>query len=115
MACAVGLDMKNAPEFKSNAGFLWIRDVNDGEFTFGADASYEEESFALVANNPGSIVEPGVRVNSRIGFTPKNGNWNVSLWVKNLTDKTYYQATVGANQVYAAAPRTLGIDFGINF
>lgn len=115
VACAVGLDMKNAPEFKSNAGFLWIRDLNDGEFTFGADASYEEESFALVANNPGSIVEPGVRVNSRIGFTPKNGNWNVSLWVKNLTDKTYYQATVGANQVYAAAPRTLGIDFGINF
>ena len=26
VACAVGLDMKNAPEFKSNAGFLWIRD-----------------------------------------------------------------------------------------
>lgn len=67
--CALNLSLKNAPEFKALLGFNHDVSAGDGEIFLGADASWEDDSFGLVANPPGSLIEPGFRVDARIRLT----------------------------------------------
>jgi len=113
--CGLGLDLKNAPEFKATIGFTYNKPVAAGNLTLGGDLAYEDSSFGLVANTPGALIEPGVRINARIGYQPDHGTWRIAVWGKNLTDREYFRATTGANQVYPAAPLTWGVDLGVSF
>ncbi len=115
VACALGLELKNAPEYKATVGFTYTIPVGSGEVFFGGDVAYEDDSFALVANPPGSLVEPGTRVDARIGYRPDDSGLKVTLWGKNLTDREYFRASTSTNQVYAAPPLTFGIDVGFTF
>lgn len=57
--------------------------------------------------------------NPRIGW--RNGNWNLSIWGKNLTDDEYASMIYNAqkwsgNQAHLLAPpRTYGVDVRYNF
>ncbi|WFL76364.1 TonB-dependent receptor [Altererythrobacter arenosus] len=113
--CALGLELKNAPEWKGLLGFNYSFPVGAGEVFFGADGAYESDSFALVANPPGSLVEPGFRVDARAGWRSEDNRWKVTLWGKNLTDREYFRASTALNQVYAAPPLTFGVDVGFRF
>lgn len=113
--CALGLQLKNAPEWKATVGFNYTAELTGGEVFFGADAAYEDDSFALVSNTPGSLVEPGFRVDARIGYRADDDRYSITLWGKNLTDREYFRATTGLNQVYAAPPLTFGVDVGFKF
>jgi len=116
--CALGLELKNAPEFKALIGFIYEIPLGDGDLFFGGDAAYETDTFGLVANVPGTQQEPGLRLDARIGYT--SGRWKVTVWGKNLTDREYFRAnTFNAptfqNQVFAAPPLTFGVDVGFSF
>ena len=113
--CALGLELKNAPEWKGLLGFTYAIPIGAGEVFFGGDAAYEADSFALVANPPGSLVEPGLRLDARAGWRADDDSWKVTLWGKNLTDREYFRATTALNQVYASPPLTFGIDVGFRF
>ncbi|WP_067682663.1 TonB-dependent receptor [Tsuneonella dongtanensis] len=113
--CALGLSLKNAPEWKALVGFSYNVDMGGGEIFFGADAAYEADSFALVSNTPGSLVEPGVRIDARAGWKAADDRWSVTVWGKNLTDREYFRATTSVNQVYPAPPLTFGVDVGFKF
>ncbi len=113
--CGLGLQLKNAPEWKGLIGFDYTAAVGDGEMFLGGDAAYESDSFGLVANNPGALIEPGTRLNARIGYRSPGDRYSVTIWGKNLTDRNYWRATTSVNQVYAAPPLTFGIDVGFKF
>ena len=113
--CAEGKQMKNAPEFQANLGFLWTANVGSGEISFGGDVAIEDESYALVANNPGALIDPDPIVNARISYAPNGGNWNIALWGKNLTDEEYWKATTSPNVAYPIAPLTWGVDIRADF
>ncbi len=113
--CALGLELKNAPEFKIGAGFLATLPVWRGDLSLGADVAYEDESFALIANNPGSIVDPGATFNARIAYAPSDGPWRIAFWGRNLGDREYFRATTSVNQVYAMPPLTWGVDLAVSF
>lgn len=113
--CALGLTLKNAPEFKALIGFVYSTPLAGGNVSFGGDLAYEDDSFALVANNPGSLSEPGVRINARVAYAPDNESWRIAFWGKNLTDRQYFQASTGINNVYASPPLTWGVDLGVSF
>jgi iron complex outermembrane receptor protein len=57
--------------------------------------------------------------NPRIGW--RNGNWNLSIWGKNLTDDEYAsmiynaQKCSGKQAHLLAPPRTYGVDVRYNF
>lgn len=57
--------------------------------------------------------------NPRIGW--RNGNWNLSIWGKNLTDDEYAsmiynaQKWSGKQAHLLAPPRTYGVDVRYNF
>ena len=61
------------------------------------------------------LIEPGFRLDARVGYRTENGRWRITLWGKNLTDREYFRATTSVNQVYASPPLTVGVDVGFNF
>ncbi len=111
--CALGLELKNAPELKGTIGFNYETQIGAGALFFGGDVAYEDDSFGLVANAPGAVLEPGTRIDARIGY--KRDSWRITLWGKNLTDREYARASTGANQLFAAPPLTWGVDIGFSF
>lgn len=115
IACALGLSLKNAPEWKALIGFSYDMPVGADEIFFGADLAWEADSFSLVSNTPGSLVEPGFRIDARVGWRSADNKWRVTLWGKNLTDRDYARATTNVNQVYPAPPLTFGVDVGFRF
>ncbi len=113
--CGLSLSLKNAPEWKGLLGFNYNVFTEAGDVFFGADFAYEDDSFGLVSNTPGSLIEPGLRIDARIGFETENERWRFTLWGKNLTDREYFRASTGANNVFAAPPLTFGVDVGFRF
>ncbi|GAB4473008.1 MAG: TonB-dependent receptor [Erythrobacter tepidarius] len=116
--CALGLELKNAPEFKGLIGFLYEADIGPGQIFLGSDIAYEDDTFGLVANVPGTKQSPGTRIDARIGY--RTDRWRVTLWGKNLTDREYFRANTfnvptRQNQVFAAPPLTFGVDIGFTF
>jgi len=58
-------------------------------------------------------------VNARLGLLSDEGTWDVALWVKNLTDKSYLTGTgrdfLGTIRHFRGAPRTYGVELNYNF
>ena len=114
--CALGLKLKNAPDYKGTLGAAYDLAMDSGVLTLGIDVSFEDQSYSLVANSPAhALTDPGTLVDARLGWQ-SNNNWRLVLWGKNLGDKAYARAaTARAFSQYAADPMTWGVDFGIAF
>ncbi len=115
--CAEDLDLKNAPEFKGTLGITHTAAIAGGVLTSRLDLSFEDESYNLVANAPESAeVDVDTLINARIAYQPDNGNWQLALWGKNLSDEEYARASAERDfSQYAAEPLTWGVDFGYRF
>lgn len=122
LECARDLELKNAPSYKANIAGTYFHPVDSGEFVFSGDISFEDESFNLVANQPTALSDIPTLINLRAGYQPEGAFWNVAVWVRNAGDEAYNRASTGAGAapgqaaaVYAAPPRTYGIDIGFDF
>lgn len=117
IACALGLDLKNAPDYKANISAAYDQPLANGMLTFSGDISFEADSFSLVANTPlSSETDVPTLINGRIAFTPDDSFWKMSFWAKNITDERYFRAGTGnGNAVYPSEPATYGVDVGFNF
>lgn len=115
-ACALGLDLKNAPEYKGVIGMLYTQPVARGQVIISGDIGFEDDSWSLVANSPPhAFIEVPTLVNARVKYEADAG-WSVAAWVKNATDKEYYRASSsGSFTTYASDPITYGIDLGYTF
>jgi iron complex outermembrane recepter protein len=116
IACALGLELKNAPEYKATLGVLYQRPFAGGELVFSGDVSFEDETWSLVANSPAhALVDVPTLANARVRYVSDAG-WTVAVWGKNLTDEAYYRATsAGSFTTYASEPLTFGVDLGYRF
>jgi len=116
IACASGLDLKNAPEYKINIGGLYTTPIGNGELVATADVSYEDESYSLVANAPpNALISFDAIVNARLAYQAEAG-WSLAVFGRNITDEEYYRAaTAGDFIAYAADPATFGVELGIRF
>lgn len=116
ISCALGLELKNAPEYKATIGTLYTHPIYQGELIFSADASFEDDSWSLVANSPPhALTEIDTLVNARLKYQDERG-WSVALWGKNITDEEYYRATsAGSFTTYASEPLTYGVELGVTF
>ncbi|MCR9196413.1 MAG: TonB-dependent receptor, partial [Hyphomonas sp.] len=114
--CALGLDLKNAPEFKLTLGALYTQPMFNGELIFSADASWEDDSWSLVANAPAhAFIEIDTLYNARMKYEDDRG-WSVALFGRNLSDEAYYRASSAtALTTYASPPYEYGIEFGAEF
>jgi iron complex outermembrane receptor protein len=112
--CALGLELKNAPEYKGSVGGVYKMMLSGGNFlTFGGDLSFEDTSWSLVANGPPhALTDVDAIINARITYGSGDGKWEAALWGRNLTDEEYSRsATANSFTQYASAPLQLGVDF----
>lgn len=116
IACALGLDLKNAPEYKATIGALYTKPIHNGELIFSADASFEDDTWALVANSPDhAFIEIDTLINARLKYADDNG-WSVAIFGRNITDEEYYRAASASSfTTYASPPAEYGIELGVEF
>ena len=117
-------ELKNLPDWNYAIAGNYSAGVGNGyELFTRVNVAYEDDSFTLVGNTPEVKRESTTIVDARISLINPSDTWSVSLWGKNLTDEVYYPAatTVGRDAlgvvglVFAAMPRTYGVDLRYTF
>lgn len=135
-----GNPFPNAPRTTFSAGFDWdVFDSDAGKLTLRSDAAYTGKYYfdpfgdygqspcdragapgnvrpagpAITCGNPGYWL-----VNSRLTY--ERGNYAVSLWAKNLTNKFYYSYGLnidifGLDYLNRGTPRTYGVELTAKF
>ena len=116
IACAMDLNLKNAPDYKGTLGATYRVPMRSGTLTASVDVSFEDDSFSLVANDPPhALTDPGTLFDARLVWEA-DSDWRLALWGKNLADEEYARASTARSfSQYAAAPRTWGLDVSYSF
>jgi iron complex outermembrane receptor protein len=116
IACALGLDLKNAPEYKTTLGALFTSPIYNGELIISGDVSFEDETWSLVANSPQhALIDFDAITNARVKYQDDRG-WSVAIFGRNLSDVEYYRASSASSfTTYASPPLEYGIEFGAEF
>lgn len=79
------------PKHSFNVGGSYEWDLGDaGSVTMRSNVIYRSRYFLSVDNDPNRTANVSGLVNAGIEYAPSGGNWQFSLWVKNLTDLRYF-------------------------
>lgn len=84
-----------------------------GDFFANASYSWQSDYYTGSENKPTFLIDSYDLADLSFGFEPQKGDWKVTLWMKNLTDKNYVLVrsdfgTGGIGDSYGA-PRTYGV------
>jgi len=112
-----GQPLNAAPENSANLSANYNLPTNSGNFDFRL-------SFSHIDDHKRSYVDQRVVIDSadlweaRIGWASNDGNWDASVWAKNLTDEDYishiYVIGPGGIGVWGP-PRTVGLTVNRSF
>ncbi|MBW7836059.1 MAG: TonB-dependent receptor [Sphingomonadales bacterium] len=125
LATGVGLDNEFAqiPEWTINAGVSYEYGLRGGmgSVTPRVDVVYQSATFLDTANTP-ALRQPGFAlVNAAVAYESETGAWGLTLYGRNLTDKTYLTGGFAdfLDQGYAEAligrPREWGIQLDVHY
>jgi iron complex outermembrane receptor protein len=125
-----GHRLTDAPRFTGSVGFNYNHRLPKG-YSGNVAMRYSYISrYYNTQNNTGTINLEGTQVpfgyiaghgllDASVTVSPMDDTWEISLWARNLTDKQYYSSDftdfLGVDCVQAAAPRTYGVTFTLNF
>lgn len=86
-----GNALPNAPDFNGSIAFDYELEVPGlrGMFAFYGEASRRSRSYVQPGNLDQDLLEARNLVNGRISFIPDKGNWELSVWGRNLLDDTF--------------------------
>ena len=85
-----GNEMANAPDFTSNFFATYLIELdNGGEINLHLDTKYSGEMFKSADNSPYAFSESFTLINTRVTYTPVDGNWQIAAYIKNITDESY--------------------------
>lgn len=112
-----GLDVRghrlsNAPALTANAAIDWTAwEAGNARLTLRADASYVSSQYFEIVNIP--RLRQGGYALLGAGIDYVRGDWTVSLWGRNLTDKIYFTSRIdlsgfGFDYNHVGTPRTWG-------
>jgi iron complex outermembrane receptor protein len=124
-----GIPFQYAPEASATLGVRYRRPLAKGELTFAADygwmGEYERAAasdFQTKSADGTARMEPAYGIfNARVVYRPASGNWQLSLFGKNLTNEWYVNGgiDVGRYEAYDFAtigrPRELGAGLRLCF
>ena len=91
--------------------------ADGGRLAISGDYSYKGDyyfDFSPVAETEWLEQDAYDVLNARVAYSSTDGDWEVGVWIRNLTDSTYYEDAVvqsASSRVSYADPRTGGIDF----
>ena len=94
-----------------------VRDI--GALTLHIDEAYTTSMWTADDNNPISYRAPQALLNAAIGFSSAADRYSVSIWGRNLTDKTVTEVGVTAYPLFSlwnpTPPRTFGLTLAAKF
>lgn len=104
---ADGNRLNNAPKVKGNAFIEYAHDMGSmGTLTFFGQASYTDRIFFNAANDRNASQKSYTLVDGRITWAPEAGNFEVSVFGKNLWDKEYFHNIVQFTSTSLTPPAT---------
>lgn len=107
--------LDNAPETTANAGLDYRAQLGDTqglEWFARGDVSYRSGTNLHFAQDQQTEQGGYAIYSTQLGLEPVEGDWKVTLWGRNLTDKKYAQiggADVGGINLVQGLPRTFGV------
>ena len=94
-----------------------VRDI--GALSLHVDEAYTTSMWTADDNNPISYRAPEALLNASIGFSAADDRYSVSIWGRNLTDRTVTEVGVTAYPLFSlwnpTPPRTFGLTFAARF
>jgi iron complex outermembrane receptor protein len=117
------LPLPFAPKWSGAVGINWSHDFDFGTFSVNANAVYMDDVYTSggTINRTSNIQvrDENTLIDATLALESLDGKWRVALWGKNLTDEliinnTFGLGSLGNLRVYSA-PRTWGLDVGVNF
>ncbi len=116
-----GKQLDNAPRMTANAGLAYqaaLPNVNGLEWFARLDASYRSSANLHVAQTAGTDQGGYSLYSAQVGLESSDGQWKVTAWGRNLTNKTYTNFSLvdigGLNRVQGLT-RTYGVTLDWNF
>jgi iron complex outermembrane receptor protein len=109
-------ELPQAPAWSVNAVARYEWDIPTGKLAIEADTKWNDHEYLELLNAPVDYQPSYALSNARLTYSSGGGHWDVSAWVKNLTDK-YYRvynldlSALGFNQGVYGPPRTFGGTF----
>jgi iron complex outermembrane receptor protein len=109
-----GRTASGAPKWSFTGGAEYVRHAGSLDAYGGGDASYRSGYYAAVNLDPFSFVPGYSLFGLHAGLRRPDGRWDVSVWVRNLADKNYFN-TKALNTQYGIVnaalgePRTFGV------
>lgn len=95
VADLAGNTLQNAPEWKLNLNGTYTFELQGGaSIDWFAQISYQSELFHTQFNDSLIGQDAITLLDSRVSYIAANGNWEVAVYGKNLTDEEYFQNTV---------------------
>jgi iron complex outermembrane receptor protein len=86
-----GKEPRATPKHAFNVGGTYTLDLgNAGDLTLRANMLYKSRYFLSVDNDPNRTAKVDGLVNAGIEYALPGGQWEFSLWVKNLTDERFF-------------------------
>jgi len=117
-----GNKLPNAPSFTGAFTLDYHMPVTSlkGSFDIYFEYSHRDSSFTIARNDPNlDNIDARDLVNSRITYSPDEGNWTFSIWAQNLFDEDYLTVHsrdfLGNQFIRRGNPRTWGGEVKINF
>lgn len=108
-----------APNFKGYLGAEYFVPITSGELTINFDYSYASSQYTTPSNSATDEIDSYKTANARITYLSENSDWQLSAWVKNITDEEYLRNTnlnlLGARRVTYGEPITYGVNFKYMF
>ena len=111
----------NSPDLTGNLGFQYTHSLGWASLILGADMSYRSDYFVDINNHDALHQDNFTLLNASATLEGEDGQWSVSLGVKNLTDEEYIThgfdltAFPGIGLAYYGQPRTYRIQARYRF
>jgi len=117
-----GNRLQRAPKNTYSISASYLMPLTDlGELAFRVDYLSQNKVYFNPSNAALQVDEGYELVNARVAFEPEEGNWELALWGKNLSDEQYAVfkndlSFIGTNSTadILGDPRTYGVSFTWN-
>jgi iron complex outermembrane receptor protein len=107
-------ELPQAPRFSVNALARYQWPALGGTLSIAADAKWNDKQYLELVNAAVDLESAYAVANAILGYRSGNAAWDVSAYVKNLTDERYriynldLAAFIGINQAVYGTPRLYG-------
>lgn len=110
----------NAPEMKYNWLVRYSLPMGDLEWSFQYDGNWTDDRYFNIVNSPTVLSESYALHNLKVGLGDNEGVWDISVFVRNLSDEEYVSHTfdltvLGYTIQKYGSPRWAGVNFSYNF